>query len=69
MSARAVPRSYKENSWFNEISSVRESVKKRGSWKGAAVQRGLEHGSRGIAIVGAVTKQLLVETLRARKDF
>jgi hypothetical protein len=32
------------------------------SCKGAAIQRGLEYGSRGIAIVGAVTRQLLVKT-------
>jgi hypothetical protein len=36
-------------------------------WKGAAIQRGLEHGSRGIAIVGAVKRQLLVKTLQAGK--
>jgi hypothetical protein len=33
-----------------QASSVREDVKKRDSCKGAAVQRGLEPGSRGIAI-------------------
>jgi hypothetical protein len=38
------------------------------SWKGASIQRGLERGSTGIAIVGAVTRQLLVKTLRAGKD-
>jgi hypothetical protein len=38
------------------------------SWKGAAIQRGLEPGNIGIAIVGAVTRQLLVTTLRARKE-
>jgi hypothetical protein len=36
-------------------------------WKGAAIQRRLEHGSRGIAIVGVVTRQLPVNTLRAGK--
>jgi hypothetical protein len=49
-----VLRSYKEENWGNEVSSVREAVKKKGqleeSW-GSAVQRGLEHGRRGIAIV------------------
>jgi hypothetical protein len=30
--------------------------------KGAAIQRGLDHGSKGRAIVGAVTRQLLVKT-------
>jgi hypothetical protein len=33
-----------------------------------ALQRELELGSRGIAIVGAVTRQLLVKTLGAGKD-
>jgi hypothetical protein len=36
------------------------------SWKGAAIQRRLERGSRGT--VGAVTRQLLMKTLQARKD-
>jgi hypothetical protein len=30
-------------------------MKERGGWKGATVQRGLEQGSRGIAIVETVT--------------
>jgi hypothetical protein len=38
------------------------------SWKWAAIQAGLEHGSRGIAIVEAVTSQLLVKTLQAGED-
>jgi hypothetical protein len=33
------------------------------SWKGAAIQRGLEPRSRGIVTAGAVTRQLLVKTL------
>jgi hypothetical protein len=32
-SARAVPRSYKEDNRGNQRSSVREAVKKRDSWK------------------------------------
>jgi hypothetical protein len=39
-----------------------------GSWKGAAIQTGLQPGSRGTAIIGAVTRQLLVKTLWAGKD-
>jgi hypothetical protein len=50
-STRSVQRGYKEDSWGNEVSSVLGSVRKRDSLKGAAIQRGLEHGSRGIAIV------------------
>jgi hypothetical protein len=49
-------------------SSVRKPVRERGRWKGASVQRGLQHGSGGLIIVGAVTKQLLVKTLQAGKD-
>jgi hypothetical protein len=30
---RAVPRSYKEDNWGNQVSSVRAAVKKRDSWK------------------------------------
>jgi hypothetical protein len=42
-------------------------VKKSGSWKGAAIQRELEHRRRGISIVGTVTRQLLVKTLQVGK--
>jgi hypothetical protein len=35
------------------------------NWKGAAIQREPEHGNRGIAIVGAVTRQLLMKTLQS----
>jgi hypothetical protein len=38
------------------------------SWKGAAIQRGLEQGSRGIAIVGVVTRQLPVKTQQNEKS-
>jgi hypothetical protein len=41
-STRSVQRRYMEDKWDNRVSSVRESVKKRGSWEGAAVQRGPE---------------------------
>jgi hypothetical protein len=44
-----VPRSYKEDEWSDKVSSIRESV-----------LRGLLLGSRGIAIVGAVTRKRLV---------
>jgi hypothetical protein len=36
--------------------------------KRGAIHRGLEHRSRGIAIAGAVTRQLLVKTLGVEKD-
>jgi hypothetical protein len=51
LSARSVPRSCKEDNWGNGASSVRKSMKKRVSWKGAAVQRGLKRGSRRISTV------------------
>jgi hypothetical protein len=51
LSARAVTRSYKEDSWGNQVSSLRESVKKRVSWKEAAPQKVLQAGNKGIAIV------------------
>jgi hypothetical protein len=38
------------------------------SWKGDAVQRAFEPGSRGIAIARAVNRKGLVKTLQARKD-
>jgi hypothetical protein len=38
------------------------------SWKGVTILRGLESGSRGIAIVGTVIRQLLVKRLLAGKD-
>jgi hypothetical protein len=37
-----VPRSFKEDNWGKQVSSVLESVKKSVSWKVAAIQRGLE---------------------------
>jgi hypothetical protein len=46
-----MPKTYKEDNWGNGVSSVRESVKKSDSLKGAAVQRGLAPGNRGIPIV------------------
>jgi hypothetical protein len=50
-STRSVKSGYMEDDWGNLVSSVRESVKERVCWKGAAVQRGLQRGSRGIALV------------------
>jgi hypothetical protein len=40
----------------------------RGSWKRASIQRGHEPESKGVAIVGAATRQPLVKTLQAGKD-
>jgi hypothetical protein len=49
--AQAVPRSYKEDKRGSQVSSVRESVKKRVRWNRAAIQRGHERGSRRISNV------------------
>jgi hypothetical protein len=38
------------------------------SWKEATIQRVLEHRSSGIAIVEAVTRQLLAKILQAGND-
>jgi hypothetical protein len=50
-SSRTAPRSYKEDNCGNQVSSVRESVKIRSNWRGAAVQRELEPRGKGITIV------------------
>jgi hypothetical protein len=36
-------------------------------WEGKHHSEGLEHGSRGITIVGAITRQLLVKTLGRKR--
>jgi hypothetical protein len=61
LSARAVPRSYKEDNWGDQINTLWKSeVMSQGqlvkgqleeSWKGAAIQRGLERGSWRISTV------------------
>jgi hypothetical protein len=45
LSTRAVPRSYKEDNWGNQVTSVWQSVKRGVSCKGVAIQSGLERGS------------------------
>jgi hypothetical protein len=44
-STRSVQRGYKEENWGNRVSSVREAMRKRDSWKGASIQRGHKRGS------------------------
>jgi hypothetical protein len=39
-STRSMQKGRKEYSWGNRVGSAREAVRKRGTWKGAAVQRG-----------------------------
>jgi hypothetical protein len=66
-STRSVHKGYKEGNWGNRISSVRESVRKRGSWKGAAVQRGLERMKVKNLRLEAVARERLVKTQLAGK--
>jgi hypothetical protein len=63
---QSMQRGCKEDNWDNKVRFVRQSVRKKA--KGGAVQRGPEPGSRRIAIVKAVTRQLLAKTLKAAKD-
>jgi hypothetical protein len=44
-------RDEEEDNWSNQISSVHEAANKTVSWKWAMIQRGLEPGGRGIALV------------------
>jgi hypothetical protein len=66
-STRFVPRSYKEDSWGNQVSSVRESVKKRVSWKGGAIQEDLSGEAEESPLLEAVTSERLVKTQEAEK--
>jgi hypothetical protein len=63
-----VPRGNEEDNLDNQVSSVGETVKKRGSWKGAAIQRGLEPGSKGKAIVRSRYQKTTSEEIKAGKD-
>jgi hypothetical protein len=62
LSTQAVPRSYKEDNWGNQVSSVWESVKKRGSWKGATIRRGFGEEAEESPLLEAVTREQLVKT-------
>jgi hypothetical protein len=65
---RSLQRGYKEENWGNQFSFVRESVKKSVSWKGAAVRENLNPEAEEYPLLEAVTRQLLVKTLRCVKD-
>jgi hypothetical protein len=45
LSAQAMARSYKEDNWGKQVSSLLEAVNKRDNCKGAAIQRGFERGT------------------------
>jgi hypothetical protein len=57
-------RSYKEDNWGDQVSSVWKAVRKmdrrkKFGWNGAVIQRGLEPRGKGIAIVPVVTRKCL----------
>jgi hypothetical protein len=62
-STQFVQKGNMEDNSGNRVSSVREFVRKRGSWKVSAVQSGLKHGSRRVVMLETVTRKLLVKTL------
>jgi hypothetical protein len=61
----SVPRCYKQGTRVELWQLVGAIIR---CWKGAAIKRGLEPGSRGIAIVKSVTRKWLVKLLQAGKD-
>jgi hypothetical protein len=63
-SIRFVPRYYKEDNWGNQDSSVRESVKKKASCKGAA---DFSAEAEESPLLEAVTRDRLVKTQQAGK--
>jgi hypothetical protein len=67
-STRSVQRDYKEDNWDNRVSSAREAVKERFSWKGAAVRKGIEPGSRGIAVVRSRHQATTIEDTAVWKN-
>jgi hypothetical protein len=73
LSARAVPRSYKEENWGNQVSSVQEAVKKGDSWKRVRreppFREGLSTEAEEWSLLEAVNRQLLVKTPGPGKDF
>jgi hypothetical protein len=50
-STRSVPKTYKKDKWGNQISSAWATVKKSDSLEGAAVEKGLQPGNKGITVV------------------
>jgi hypothetical protein len=61
LSMRAMLRSYKEANWGNQVSSVRETVKKKDSWK----RIGKEPPFR--VELSAEAEEILVKTQQAGK--
>jgi hypothetical protein len=61
LSPWVLTRSYVGDSQGSQVSSIWESVRKKGNWKGAAIQRGLEPGSLRISIVRSYYQGMAVE--------
>jgi hypothetical protein len=66
-----VPRSYKEDKWDNQVSSLREALKKRASWKRVAreppFREDLSMETEESPMLEAVTRGQLVKTQQAGK--
>jgi hypothetical protein len=65
---RFMQRSYQEDNWDNQVSSVRGSVKKRGSWKGAAIREDLSAEPEESPLLEAVAREQLVKPQQAGED-
>jgi hypothetical protein len=73
LSEWAVPRSYKEDIWGNQVSSVKEIVKERESWKRVGRESTLREDSSAEAeespLLEAVDRERWVKAQQAGKDF
>jgi hypothetical protein len=67
-----VQRSYKEDNWDKQVNSIRESVKKRDSWKRAGREppsrEYLKVEAEESPLIEAVTREQLMKTQQAGKD-
>jgi hypothetical protein len=64
---RSMQRDYKEDKWRNRFSSVRESVKKRGSWKGKRLREDLSTEAEESPLREAATRERLLKTQQVVK--
>jgi hypothetical protein len=62
-----VPRSYKEDIWENQVSSVREPEEKKDSWE-SPFREDLSAEAENCPLLEAVTREGLVKTQHAGKD-
>jgi hypothetical protein len=68
LSTQLVPRSYEEDKWGNQISSVRESVKKKSVGRESPSREDLSSEAEESPLLEAVTRERLVKTQQAGKD-